>query len=482
MLKSTIAPMLLTLHSKTKSNTILPFKTPIFCTLLPQSPPSVRRNASTNPLTIETPETPSYKLPPASAYIHLPFCRKRCHYCDFPIVALGSTSPETADDDPRILNYINTLIREIEATQTHFDPHPPLQTVFFGGGTPSLVPPRLVAKVLDTLRSRFGICLDAEISMEMDPGTFDDRKLKDLMGLGVNRVSLGVQAFQEELLKACGRAHGVKEVHEAIEIIGSCGVGNWSMDLISSLPNQTQEMWEESLRLTVEAQPNHVSVYDLQIEKDTKFGSLYTPGEFPLPSDTQSAKFYRMASRTLGEANYNHYEVSSYSKSSFECKHNYTYWINKPFYAFGLGSASYINGTRYSRPKKLKDYTNYVKNLEDGLVDLGEEDDVDEGEMAMDIVMLSFRTSKGLEFKSFVEDFGSEVAVELCKVYEPYMKSGHVLFLDDQRREITEDEFSSLVLDDEKLENEIGFIRLSDPDGFLLSNELISLAFGVIDP
>lgn len=209
----------------------------------------------------------------------------------------------------------------------------------------------------------------------------------------------------------------------------------------------------------------------------------YTPGEFPLPSDTQSAKFYRLASRKLAEANYNHYEVSSYSKSGFECKHNYTYWINKPFYSFGLGSASYINGTRYSRPKKLKDYTNYVKDLENGLIDWSQEDDdVDEGEMAMDIVMLSFRTSKGLEFKSFVKDFGSAVAVELCKVYEPYVRSGHVLFLDDQRREITEDEFSSLVLDDEKLENEIGFIRLSDPDGFVLSNELISLAFGVIDP
>ncbi|KAL8215889.1 hypothetical protein R6Q57_022726 [Mikania cordata] len=208
----------------------------------------------------------------------------------------------------------------------------------------------------------------------------------------------------------------------------------------------------------------------------------YTPGELPLPSDTQSAKFYRMASRKLGEANYNHYEVSSYSKNGFECKHNYTYWINKPFYAFGLGSASYINGTRYSRPKKLKDYTNYVKHLEDGSIDWTQEDDVDEGEMAMDVVMLSLRTSKGLEFQSFIKDFGSVVAVELCKVYVPYMKSGHVLFLDDQRKEITEEEFSCLVLDDRKLENEIGFIRLSDPDGFLLSNELISLAFGVIDP
>ncbi|XP_023732722.1 uncharacterized protein LOC111880522 [Lactuca sativa] len=476
MLKSTIAPMLSTLYPQK----LFPIKLASFCSALPRSPPTVRQNASTN---IPTLETPSYILPPASAYVHLPFCRKRCHYCDFPILALGSSSTETADDDPRISNYINLLIREMEATQTNFNQHPPLETVFFGGGTPSLVPPRLVAKVLDTLRSKFGLRLDAEISMEMDPGTFDAKKLKELMGLGVNRVSLGVQAFQEELLKACGRAHGIDEVHEAIEIINSCGVGNWSLDLISSLPHQTQEMWEESLKLTVEANPNHVSVYDLQVEKDTKFGSLYIPGEFPLPNDTQSAKFYRMASKKLSEANYGHYEVSSYSKNGFECKHNYTYWINKPFYAFGLGSASYINGTRYSRPKKLKDYTDYVKNLEGGLVDLSQEgDDVDEWEMAMDIVMLSLRTSKGLNLKSFGDDFGSEVVVELCKVYEPYMRSGHVLFLDDERREIKEDEFSSLVLDDEKLENEIGFIRLSDPDGFLLSNELISLAFGVIDP
>ncbi|CAH1415837.1 unnamed protein product [Lactuca virosa] len=258
----------------------------------------------------------------------------------------------------------------MEATQTNFNQHPPLETVFFGGGTPLLVPPRLVAKVLDTLRSKFGLCLDPEISMEMDPGTFDAKKLKELMGLGVNRVCLGVQAFQEELLKACGRAHGVDEVHEAIEIINSCGVMNWSMDLISSLSHQTQEMWEESLKLTVDANPNHVSIYDLQVEKDTKFGSLYILGEFPLPNDIRSAKFYRMASKNLSEANYEHYEVSSYSKSGFECKHNYTYWINKPFYAFGLSFASYINGTRYSRPKKLKDYTDYVKNLEGGLVDL----------------------------------------------------------------------------------------------------------------
>ncbi|CAH1415836.1 unnamed protein product [Lactuca virosa] len=353
MLKSTIGPMLSTLYPQK----LFPIKLASFCSALPRSPPIVRQNTSTN---IPTIETPSYKLPPTSAYVHLPFCRKRCHYCDFPILALGSSSTETADNDPRISNYIHLLIREMEATQTNFNQHPPLEIVFFGGGTPSLVPPRLVAKVLDTLRSKFGLCLDAEISMEMDPGTFDAKKLKELMGLGVNRVFLGVQAFQEELLKACGRAHGVDEVHEAIEIINSCGVTNCSLDLISSLPHQTQEMWEESLKLTVEANPNHVSVYDLQVEKDTKFGSLYIPG-----------------------------------------------------------SASYINGTRYSRPKKLKDYTDYVKNLEGGLVDLSQEgDDVDKWEMAMDIVMLSLRTSKWLNLKSFGDNFGSEVVVEwACGVF-----------------------------------------------------------------
>lgn len=130
----------------------------------------------------------------------------------------------------------------------------------------------MVWSVLETLRSKFGLCPDAEISIEMDPGTFDERKLRELKELGVNRVSLGVQAFQEELLRACGRAHGVNEVLEAIDIVGRCEIGNWSMDLISSLPHQTPEMWEESLRLAVGAQPAHVSVYDLQVEQGTKFG------------------------------------------------------------------------------------------------------------------------------------------------------------------------------------------------------------------
>ncbi|CAM8919168.1 unnamed protein product [Rhodiola kirilowii] len=437
----------------------------------------------------DTPKIQPFQLPPTATYVHLPFCRKRCHYCDFPIVALGSSSSTTTttlyneQHDPRISNYINLLCREIQVTVVkESDASPPLKTVFFGGGTPSLVPPVLVGSVLELLKVKFGLHCEAEISMEMDPGTFDSDKLKALMELGVNRVSLGVQAFQDEVLKSCGRAHGVKEVYEAIEIVKSCGVVNWSMDLISSLPHQTAAMWEQSLRLAVEAQPTHVSVYDLQVEKGTKFSSLYTPGEFPLPSDTQSADFYKMASRTLSDAGFNHYEISSYCKPGYECKHNYTYWENKPFYAFGLGAASYLRGYRFSRPRKMKDYMAYVQSLEDGKSDQCDAASiVDPKDMASDIVMLSLRTARGLDLRDFREVYGDSLARSLLQAYKPFIKSGHVVCLDGDRSVVPADDLRILESRGEETK-ELAYIRLSDPDGFLLSNELIAIAFGVISP
>ncbi|KAL3716768.1 hypothetical protein ACJRO7_008363 [Eucalyptus globulus] len=473
MLRSTFTPIFFTFPTRPRIQNSL-FR-PIARTFADASP-GVRLNAA-----LALPPTIQAVLePPKSAYIHLPFCRKRCHYCDFPIVALGSLNQ--SEDDPRMVNYIQLLAREIEATRAGFKTNPPLETVFFGGGTPSLVPPRLVSSILELLRVKFGLAADAEVSMEMDPGTFDARKMNDLMELGVNRVSLGVQAFQEELLKACGRAHGVEEVHEAIQIVKSCGVENWSMDLISSLPHQTHEMWEESLHLTIEASPAHVSVYDLQVEQGTKFGRLYSPGEFPLPSDSQSADFYRTASRILSNASYNHYEISSYGRDGFECKHNLTYWKNSPFYAFGLGSASYVKGLRFSRPRRMNEYMDYVKKLEEGMKDSCGDDHVEADDLAMDVVMLSLRTARGLDLRSFRESFGDSLLLSLCMVYEPYLDSGHMIFMDENRKVIPARELNTLLMDTGNITRRLAYMRLSDPDGFLLSNELISLAFGVITP
>ncbi|KAG5035710.1 hypothetical protein GLYMA_04G192800v4 [Glycine max] len=472
MLKSTFTPIFWVLTPKPKPPKLPPQA--ITNTFFTSSTTHVRHNAPLNPTT---------PPPPSSAYIHLPFCRKRCHYCDFPIVALGSASTQT-NDDPRVSNYIHWLCREISATNVDQPADAstitPLKTVYFGGGTPSLVPPRMVASVLDTLRLKFGLREDAEISMEMDPGTFDAEKMREMVVLGVNRVSLGVQAFQEELLRACGRAHGLKEVHEAIDVVKLCGVENWSIDLISSLPHQTSEMWEESLRLAIESQPTHVSVYDLQIEQGTKFGRLYSPGEFPMPSETQSAEFYKMASRMLSDANYNHYEISSYCKSGYECKHNFIYWKNKPFYGFGLGSTSFVGGLRFSRPRKVNDYINFVQNLENGLVNSSVKGHISGKDTIMDVVMLSLRTAQGIDLKSFQESFGSSVVLSLLEAYKPYVESGLVVCLDEHRRTIRIDDLNSS-LSKTNAEGRVAYIRLSDPEGFLLSNELIALAFGVID-
>lgn len=199
-----------------------------------------------------------------------------------------------------------------------------------------------------------------------------------------------------------------------------------------------------------------------------------------MPSETQSAEFYKMASRMLTDANYNHYEISSYCKSGYECKHNFIYWKNEPFYAFGLGSASFVGGLRYSRPRKVNDYINFVQNLENGLVDSSGDGNINAKDTAMDVVMLSLRTAQGLDLKSFQESFGSSVVLSLLEAYKPYVESGLVVCLDEHRRTIMDD-LNHSFLYKTNTEKRVAYIRLSDPEGFLLSNELIALAFGVID-
>lgn len=190
-----------------------------------------------------------------------------------------------------------------------------------------------------------------------------------------------------------------------------------------------------------------------------------------------------MASRMLSDAGYNHYEISSYCKTGFECKHNLTYWKNKPFYGFGLGSASYVGGLRFSRPKKMKQYVGYVEDLENGLINGNDNTHTAAKDIATDVVMLSLRTARGLDLKYFGDTFGDSLVFSLCETYRPYVESGHIIFLDEQGRSITADELNAPLLHQEdQIKKAPAFIRLSDPDGFLLSNELISLAFGVIEP
>lgn len=183
----------------------------------------------------------------------------------------------------------------------------------------------------------------------------------------------------------------------------------------------------------------------------------------------------------LSQAGYDHYEISSYCLDGYECKHNISYWLNRSFYGFGLGSASYINGTRFSRPRRLKEYTEWVQKLEDGAVH-HEESSADLKDLAMDVVMLSLRTARGLDLRSFARSFGTRLMHSLCQSLKQYVESGHVVAIDDERNILSYHEFKLKMNANDEMSDGVAFIRLSDPDGFLLSNELIAIAFGIISP
>jgi putative oxygen-independent coproporphyrinogen III oxidase len=291
-------------------------------------------------------------LAPKAAYVHIPFCQQKCHYCDFPVVV------DHKPDSRHRSKYLEMLRWEIKLTPSR---QQPLTSVFFGGGTPSLLTPAELGQILQALREQFGLAEDIEISLEADPGTPGIHYLEDYRKLGVNRLSLGVQSFIPELLQVSGRTHTVEDIETAIHRIQACGWENWSLDLIQGLPGQTLEQWEFSLQKAVEARPKHISVYDLTLEPKTRFYRDYPADSPVLPGEELTAKMYCLAHEFLEKHGYRHYEISNYAQPGYQCRHNLTYWHNQPYYGFGLGATSYFDQVRFERPKQLRAYYRWVE-------------------------------------------------------------------------------------------------------------------------
>ena len=263
------------------------------------------------------------------------------------------------DTSGTISQYVEILCQEIAIAPAWGQS---LKTVFFGGGTPSLLSVGQLARILEAISKRFEIATDAEISMEMDPGTFDLEQLQGYRTAGVNRVSLGVQSFQPAMLQVSGRSHNSGDIHTAIELVHRV-VSNFSLDLISGLPYQTLEQWQADLETAVAINPNHISIYDLTIEPVTAFGQQYQPGVQPLPTDETTVEMYQLAQQVLTSAGYEHYEISNYAQAGYQCRHNRVYWENRPYYGFGMGAASYVDGQRFTRPRKTREYYSWVQEL-----------------------------------------------------------------------------------------------------------------------
>jgi putative oxygen-independent coproporphyrinogen III oxidase len=289
--------------------------------------------------------------------------------------------------------------------------------------------------------------------MEIDPGTFDLAQIQGYLQAGVNRVSIGVQAFQDNLLTVCGRSHSVADIYAAVELLHQGGVQNWSLDLISGLPQQTLADWEDSLKCAIDLKPNHISCYDLIVEAQTPFAKQYQPGDKPLPSDENTAQMYRIAQQTLTAAGYEHYEISNYAKPDYQCRHNLTYWHNLPYYAFGMGAASNLEDRRFTRPRKTQEYYQWVA---DGCA-WQEVEQTSSEDRFLETLMLGLRLSRGVSLRSIGSEFGIDKVTSLLKCLERYQRSGWV-------------EIVTTATGDR-------WLKLSDPEGLLFSNVVLTEIF-----
>ena len=382
---------------------------------------------------------------PTSAYIHIPFCRRRCYYCDFPISVVGESSVSTMVEE-----YIAAVIKDIQLTASN----QPLKTVFFGGGTPSLLSPQQLSRILKAIAVGVDIAKDAEISMEIDPGTFNRDRLLGYLEAGLNRFSLGVQTFDEELLKVCGRSHDLTDVMQAIEIVKELDIDNFSLDLISGLPHQTLKHCQTSLNTAIAIAPKHLSCYDLVLEPVTAFGKQYQPGEKPLPDDEDTAEMYRLTQKTLTAAGYEHYEVSNYALPGYQCRHNRVYWQNQSYYGFGMGAAGYVSGQRFSRPRTRREYYAW---LEDGaIVDAPQTSATD---YILETLMLGLRLADGVD----LTQFDPHTVNKIWSCLKPYRDRGWIEVVGNNSK-----------IDSADLPQTI---RLSDPEGFLFSNTILATLF-----
>ncbi len=273
-----------------------------------------------------------------SLYIHIPFCRIRCSYCNFNTYA--NLNEHYGD-------YTRALVTEIQAMGRYWQ-RPPVKTIFIGGGTPTVLSVRQLESILDACRQAFKVLPQAEITSEANPGTVDKAYLQGLLALGVNRLSFGAQSFDDAELKLLGRLHSAAEIGDTAAAARQAGAQNINLDLIYGLPQQGLNTWRSTLQQTIALQMEHISLYSLTLERGTALRAQVARGELSTPNPDAAADMYELADELLADAGYTQYEISNWSKAGRKCEHNLTYWRNKPYLSVGAGAHSFMTAGRQS--------------------------------------------------------------------------------------------------------------------------------------
>lgn len=342
-------------------------------------------------------------------YIHIPFCVSKCRYCDF----LSFSS-----DEDTVRKYTDALIREISSKKNKENI---TDTIFIGGGTPSLLDVKYIKKIFDSLYDDFNISDDAEITIEANPGTITKEKAKAYAELGINRVSMGLQSADNEALKKLGRIHDFNHFLESYDILRNEGMSNINVDIMSGLPGQSVAKYEETLCKVCDVNPEHISAYSLIVEEGTPFYQMYNPVDGlrrdELPDEDSEREQYYMTRDILKDAGYFRYEISNYSKPGYECRHNTGYWRGVPYIGMGLGASSLWNGTRYNNTGDMSEYIRCSMKPDSIAENVQKLTDADRME---EFMFLGLRMTEGIQISEFYEKFGvtvNEVYGEVIKKY-----------------------------------------------------------------
>ena len=334
---------------------------------------------------------------PTSAYIHIPFCAAKCGYCDF---------NSYAGLMPLAQRYVDALCKQIASTDPGADSEK-LHTVFFGGGTPSILQAQHLVTILDTIRQAFGFADGSEITMEANPESATLDKLQRTRDAGFNRVSMGAQSFTDETLISIGRVHTHDTFLAALKNARTAGYENISFDLMFGLPGQSLGDVQQMMKKAIDLGPDHISAYSLTIENSTDFHTLQASGALKLPDEDLQSDMFLLIRRMLTEAGFEHYEISNYAKPGFRCRHNETYWRNEPYWGFGTGAVEYLGGRRTKWESNPQLYIEQIENT--GSPQATESEYIEGEQLIGETAMLGLRTSDGFNLQSASQRFGLDV-------------------------------------------------------------------------
>jgi oxygen-independent coproporphyrinogen-3 oxidase len=369
-----------------------------------------------------------------SLYIHVPFCVRKCRYCGFYSTVYSSGNADA---------FISGLKHEAEQYRNDFRRRL-FTSIYIGGGTPTVLSPEQFGLLVGTIREHFAIDEGVEFTVEANPHTVTREKLSLMRSRGVNRLSLGVQSFSDKVLQILGRLHTAEQAAEAFRAARSAGFENIGVDLIYGIPGQTAAHWEEALDAAIALKPEHVSAYSLSLDAGSQFMRESEAGVFALPDEELCAAMYERAVIKLNNAGYGRYEISNFSRPGYECRHNINYWDRGEYLGLGPGAWSFLSGRRYAN---IADTMEYAQRASSGRTIIDDQELVGPGSSARETVLLSLRTTKGLDLSKFEQEFGPDLLRRLERNAVPLGVAG-LLRVKEGRLTLTD---RGILLSDEAL-------------------------------